>query len=109
MTHAKERMVDAVWKAGQRVLVPVLRYGSVILLSLSIILCTIVAGAIGSEGAVHGFQKEASDYALQIIRAGLPLYGIGTGFLGLLVLPMTEKFFILFLMIAAAIITKAVT
>ncbi len=109
MSSTKDKAVDAVWDAGQRVFVPFVRYGSVVLLSLSIILCTVVAGAIGAEGAATGFRLAASEYALRAIKAGLPLYGIGTGFIGLLILPMSEKVFILLLMIIAALITKSVT
>ncbi len=104
----QEKLTDAVWNAGQRVLVPTVRYGSVALLCLTIILTTIVAGVIGADGSAEGFQSSASGLAFKAIKSGLPVYGIGGGFLGLLILPVAEKIFILLLMVIVAMMTRAI-
>ena len=104
----QEKLTDAVWTAGQRVFVPVIRYGSIFLLCASIILCTILAGHLAADDSSRGFQGAVSGVAYKAIRSGLPIFGIGGGFIGLLILPVAEKIFILLLMVIVALMTRAI-
>lgn len=107
MISTRNNTVNALWKTGTRFFIPFIRYGSIVTLCVSIILSTIVSAA--AHGAANGVQAKAAELALYLITSGLPLIGIGLGFIGLLILPKSDKVLILLLMIAAALITKALT
>lgn len=104
----QEHLTEAVWNAGQRVFVPFVRHGSVFLLSITIILCTILAGQMTTDDQAAGIRGAVSGIAYKAIKSGLPLFGIGGGFLGLLVLPVAEKIFILLLMVVVALMTRVI-
>lgn len=104
----QEKLTDAVWTAGQHVFVPAVRYGSIFLLCASIILCTILAGYMAADDSTRGVQNAVSGIAYKAIRSGLPIFGIGGGFVGLLILPVTEKIFVLLLMVIVALMTRAI-
>lgn len=107
MISTRNTTIERLWNLGERFFVPFIRYGAIIVLCLSIILSTILSAA--SHGAAAGIQIQAAQLSLFLIRAGFPLIGIGFGFIGLLILPKTDKVFLLFLMIAAALITATLT
>ncbi|MCC7522265.1 hypothetical protein IT407_00465 [Candidatus Uhrbacteria bacterium] len=104
----QEKLTDAIWIAGQRVFVPVIRYGSIFLLCVTIILCTILAGNMAADDSARGVQGTVSGIAYKAIKSGLPIFGIGGGFIGLLILPIAEKIFILLLMVIVALMTRVI-
>lgn len=105
----QEKLTEAVWGAGQRVFIPFVRHGSVFLLCITIVLCTILAGQMTTDDQAAGVRGMASGIAYKAIKSGLPLFGIGGGFVGLLILPVTEKIFILLLMVVVALLTKTIS